>query len=86
MGDSVAGHPLGGSEVGHGARPCWDGDCDVLLQCAVARWVVWRVVAPALPHDPAPGASQGADRARVFVAALASLEIKVLGPGVPVAA
>ena len=86
LGDSHAGHPLGGGEVGHGARRARDGDCDVALQRAVSRRVVGGVVAPALPHDTAPGASDGADRAGVFVAALAGLGVEVLRPGVPVAA
>ena len=86
LGDSGASHPLGGSEVGHRARRAGDGHGDVALQRAVPRRVVWGVVAPALPHHPAPGASEGADRARVFVAALAGLGVEVLGPGMPVAA
>ena len=86
LGDSGAGHPLGGVEVGHGARRCGGGDGDVALQRAVSCGVVWGAVLPALPHDAAPGASDGADRAGVFVAALAGLGVEVLGPGVPVAA
>src|SRR5437868_4537158 len=71
-----------------GMRPrrCGDRDSDVALQGAVSSGVVWGVVAPALPHDAAPGAAEGADRAGVFVAALAGLGVEVLGPGVPVAA
>jgi hypothetical protein len=86
LGDSGAGHPLGGIQVGHWARRGGDDDCDVALQCAVSHWVVGGVVAPALPHDAAPGASDGADRAGVFVAAPSGLGVEVLGPGVPVAA
>ena len=86
MGDSHASHPLCGDEVGQWARRARDDHCDVALQYAVTRGVVRGVVAPALPHDTAPGASEGADRARVLVAALAGLGVEVLGPGVPVAA
>ena len=85
MGAGGTGHPLGGGEVGHGARRCWDGDGDVALQRAVSRGVVGAAVLPALPHDAAPGASEGADRAGVFVAALSRLGVEGAGPGVPVA-
>src|ERR1700686_4194503 len=85
LGDSGAGHPLGGSEVGHGARRCGDDDCDVALQRAVTCRVVWGAVLPALPDDAAPRASDGTYRAGVFVAALSGLGVEVLCPGVPVA-
>ena len=65
LGDGVAGHPLRGGEVGHTARRGGDGHGDGGLRRAVSRWVIWGVVGPALPHDPAPGASEGADRAGV---------------------
>ena len=84
FGDGGAGHPLGGSEVGPGARRCWDGDREVLLQAAVAGWVVWGAVLPAAPHDPAPGAADGAQSAGVVVAAGASGDVAVGGPRVPV--
>ena len=62
-----------------------DGDGDVVLQGAVAGGVVWGVVLPALPHDAAPGAADGADRAWVVVAAGAGGGVAVGRPGVPVA-
>jgi hypothetical protein len=57
-----------------------------VLQRAVPRGVIWGVVAPALPHDAAPGASDGPDRAGVLVTALAGWGVESLGPGVPMAA
>lgn len=36
---------------------------------------------PALPDDAAPGASEGAGRVGVFVAALSGLGVEVVGPG-----
>jgi integrase len=40
---------------------------------------------PALPHDPAPRAPEGPQRAGVVVPAGESCGVDVLGPGVPVA-
>src|SRR5207248_8846995 len=85
FGDGGAEHPLGGSEVGHGARRGGDGDRAVLLQGAVAGGVVGGAVLPAAPDDAAPGASEGAQRAGVVVAAGARGGVAVLCPGVPVA-
>ena len=42
-------------------------------------------VLPALPHDPTPGAAEGADRALVVVAAGDRAGVVVGSPGVPVA-
>ena len=56
-GDGVAEHPLGGGCVGQGARRCGDGHQDVLLQGAVAGWVIRGAVLPALPQDTTPGAA-----------------------------
>ena len=83
-GDSRAGHPLGGSEVGHGARRCGDGDGDVSLQRAVVGGVVGHAVLPAAPtirHQARPRVRS----ARVVVASGAGGGVEVLGPGVPVA-
>jgi hypothetical protein len=85
FGDGVAGHPLGGSEVGAGPRHGRDRDGDVLLQAVVARGVVWGAVLPAAPQHPAPGAPDGSQRARVVVAAGTGGGVAVLRPGVPVA-
>ena len=60
FGDGGAEHPLGGGEVGHWARRGWDGERAVLLQGTVAGGVVRDPVLPAAPHDPAPGATDGA--------------------------
>jgi hypothetical protein len=86
LGDSGAGHPLGGSEVGHWARLAGDADGDVALRRAVSCGVVWGAVAPALPHDTAPGAADRADRAGVLMSALAGLRVEAVRPRVPVAA
>jgi hypothetical protein len=70
-----------------GTGPDELGMITVMWRCSArCRAVVGAVVAPALPHDAAPGTSDSADRAGVFVAALAGLGVEVLGPGVPVAA
>jgi hypothetical protein len=85
FGDGGAEHPLGGGEVGHGARRGGDGDRAVLLQGAVACGVVGGAVLPAAPDDAAPGAPEGAQRARVVVAAGARGGVAILCPWVPVA-
>ncbi len=59
-GDGVAEHPLGGCEVGPGARRCGDRDLAVLLQGAVAGGVARDSVLPAAPQDATPGATEGA--------------------------
>ena len=84
-GEDAGGHPLGRGEVGHGARRGGDGDSDVALQRAVAGGVIRDAVLPALPHDPAPGAPEGAQRAGVIVPAGAGCGVEILRPGVPVA-
>ena len=85
FGDGGTGHPLGGCEVEPVARRAGDCDRDVLLQAAVAGWVVGRAVLPAAPDDAAPGASERADRALVVVAARSRAGVVVSRPGVPVA-
>ena len=85
FGDGGAEHPLGGGEVGQGARRRGDRDRAVLLQGAVSGWVVGGAVLPAAPDDAAPGATEGAQRAGVLVAAGAGGGVAVLRPGVPVA-
>ena len=55
------------------------------LGAVVKSDVIGAAVLPALPHDAAPGASEGADRAGVFVAAGSRLGVEGVGPGVPVA-
>ena len=57
----------------------------MLLQGAVAGGVVGDAVLPAAPEDAAPGASEGADRAGVVVAAGDRAGVVVGRPGVPVA-
>jgi hypothetical protein len=82
-GDSGAGHPLGGGDVGPGARQVRDGDGDVLLQSGVSLWVIRRAVLPAAPQDPCPRAAEGAQRAAVIVTPLTGVGVAVSGPGVP---
>ena len=64
-GDGGAEHPLGGGEVGHGARR---GVGTVTSACCCrARcldWLVGSAVLPAAPDDPAPSATEGAGSAR----------------------
>ena len=81
----VGEHALGGGVVDDGPGRGRDDDGDVLLQGAVAGWVIRGAVLPAAPYDAAPGASEGADRAGVVVAAAAGGGVEVLGPGVVVA-
>jgi transposase len=84
-GDGGAEHPLGGSEVGPGARRCRDRHQDMLLQAAVFGGVVGRAVLPAAPDHAAPCASKGADRAGMVVTALDRASVVVAGPGMPAA-
>ena len=85
-GDGGAEHPLGGGCVGHGARRSGDSDSDMALQGPVAGGVVGHPVLPAAPHDAAPGASEGADRAGVVVPAGVGGGVEVVRPWVVVAA
>ena len=85
VGDGGAGHPVGGSEVGPGARRGGDRDRDVLLEAVVPGRVVGDAVLPTAPDDAAPGAAEGAGRARVIVAAGPGGRVVVLCPGVPLA-
>ncbi len=89
---SVAGDPVARDRVRPFAvwrpdraagRHGWDGDGDVALQRPVSCRVIAGAVAPALPDDATPGASEGADRSRVFVTALAGLAIEMLCSWVP---
>ena len=57
----------------------------MLLQAAVAGGVIRCAVLLAAPHHAAPGAAEGASRARVVVAASDRAGVVVGGPGVPVA-
>jgi hypothetical protein len=83
LGDCGAGHPLGGGEVGPGARWAGDGDGDVVLGAGVAGWVVGGAGLPAFPDDPAPRAAEGPQRAAVVMPAGARVRVAVSGPGVP---
>jgi hypothetical protein len=62
-----------------------DRDGDVLLVGAVAGGVIGDAVLPAAPQDATPGASEGADRAWVVVAAGFGVGVAILGPGMPMA-
>lgn len=52
VGDCCAGHPLGGGEVGPGARRSGDRDRDVLLRAGVTCRVIRGAGRPAAPGDP----------------------------------
>jgi hypothetical protein len=83
--ERAGGHAVGRGLVDDGPRHGRDGDGDVPLQGAVAGRVVRGPVLPAAPHDPTPGAADGAQRAGVVVAAGAGGGVQILRPGVPVA-
>src|ERR1700694_5164406 len=84
-GEEAGGHRLSRELVHDGSRRGRDRDGDVLLQRAVARGGIRGALLPALPHNPAPRAPEGPQRARMVVPAGESCGVDVLGPGVPVA-
>jgi hypothetical protein len=85
MGGGLTGHPVGGGEIGPGARCPRSGHEDVLLEAGVAGRVVWGAVLPAAPDDPGPGAAEGAERPAVVMPALSGVGVAVGSPWVPAA-